>query len=114
MILQDKDTNQTVKFVSRNLASGSGTVTFWDEETNESYGYEVALLTDTYYTYFTNALPDLVEEHDYLMIVENGTDEIYRTKVFVTNQLSNIDDVYSVNNNQYTERTTENKYLVYE
>lgn len=109
MVLQESGSNQTVKFIGRSLFTGSGSVVFTDETTNETHTYTPTMITDRHYTYFEETMGDLVEDHNYLMVVSGGGNELYRTNVFVTNQSI---DSYSINNGAYTERSSTNEFVV--
>ena len=109
IIVQDTDSAQEVKFIPRELYSGVGVATFTDKTTKEVFTYSVDLLIDRYYVYFSEAMTDLLEDHSYEVIITDGTNEIYRALAFCTNQSG-----YSINNGQFTERTTTNDYIILE
>ena len=54
---------------------------------------------------------DLVENHFYMLVLKDGTDVLFKDKVFCTNQplVS-----FSVNNGQYVSSTTTNDFIIYE
>ena len=102
---------QTVKFIARSLETGAATAVFTDEQENTDYSYSVTLQTDRYYTYFSKALPDLVDDRHYMLSVTYGATEIFRGKVFCTDQTP---ASYTINNSQFTQRTTTNEYILNE
>lgn len=105
--LQDTDNPQEVKFIARSLETGSATVTFTDEQQNTTITDTVTLQTDRYYTCFSQAIPELKDDRFYMMVVTYSGSEIYRSKVFVTNQTV---ASYSINDGKYEERETTNAY----
>jgi len=106
--LQETANSQNVKFIARSLQVGTATSVFTDETENTSTTDTVTLVTDRYYTYFDQAIPELQEERDYMLTVTHNSVEIFKSKVFVTNQT--LAD-YSVNNNFFTERVTTNTFI---
>ena len=107
IILTETASSQTVKFLARSLSTGTATSTFLDEGEGTSTTDSVTLFTDRYYTFFDQAIPELQEDRHYMLTVTASSVEIFRGKVFVTNQT--IAD-YSINNGVYTERSTTNEF----
>ena len=105
--LQETASAQTVKFLARSLSTGTATSVFLDETEGTTTTDTVSLLSDRYYTYFSQAIPELQEDRHYILTVTASSIEIFRGKVFVTNQTV-ID--YSINNGVYTERSTTNEF----
>lgn len=106
-VLKESGVSQNVKFIARELYVGVGTAVFTNEETDVSYSYTITTATDRIYTYFDKILGDLKENHNYYLTVSYGVDtELYRGKVFVTNQTD-----YDFNNGEYLENETTNEYL---
>ncbi len=87
------------------------TITFTNETTKEVLNYQVANVVPFNYYYIVNLALDLVENETYLMQVFADNNEVFKTLVFCTNQ--NPDD-FSINNNRYTQRASNNQYKVYE
>lgn len=107
--LQESASAQTVTFIGRSLQTGTATVVFTDELLNSTTTDTVTLFTDRYFTYFIQAIPELKEDRNYMMVVTHNSVEIFNGKIFVTNQTP-ID--YSINNGAYTERSTTNDFIV--
>lgn len=108
IILLDSDNSQNVKFHARSLSTGSATSVFVDETENTSTTDSVTLFTDRFYTYFDQAIPELQEDRHYMLTVTASGVEIFKGKVFVTNQT--IED-YSINDTEFNERSTTNEYI---
>lgn len=107
--LQESASAQEVKFIARSLQTGAATVVFTDELLNTAITDSVTLSTDRYYTLFSQAIPELKEEHSYMMVVTHNSVDIFKGKVFVTNQTP-LD--YSINDGMYTERSTTNDFII--
>lgn len=107
--LQESASAQTVKFVGRSLETGSATVVFTDEQQNSTITDTVTLQTDRYYTFFSQAIPELKEDRFYMMTVTHNTVELFKGKVFVTNQTPS---EYSITNGLFEERNTTNEFIL--
>jgi hypothetical protein len=44
------------------------------------------------------------------LTILNGTDVVYRDKIFCTNQII---EEFSINKNVYTQRTSDNEFIIY-
>ena len=114
LILLDQDTLQTVKFNARKINNamvvGTATTVFTDEQENTTTTDTVALVTDRYYTKFSQAIPELEEDRHYMLTVTASSTEIFKGKVFVTNQTVSS---YSINNTEYTERDVGDEYTFF-
>ena len=105
--------NQTLKVIPRSYAS-SVSMILRDDSTNTSTTYSVSTTTDKNYLVLSQALdPVLVEGRFYDLTIKEGSDVIYKDKVFCTDQAV---ASYSVNNNEYTIPTGDdvhdNDYIV--
>jgi hypothetical protein len=105
--LQESASAQTVKFIARSLETGSASISVYDEQKKVSTAYAVTLQTDRYYTFFSLAIPVLKENRFYTISVSYSDSEIFRGKIFVTNQT--VED-YSVNDMSYTSRSSATTY----
>jgi hypothetical protein len=81
-----------------------------DEETNTEETIECVFSIDKYYA-VTNLVFPIIENKFYTLTILNGTDVVYRDKIFCTNQII---EEFSINNNVYTQRTSDNEYIIYE
>jgi len=77
-----------------------------DSSTSNDY-YET--ITATFHT--TVPVFDLVEDRFYRLIIKNGTDIVYRDRIFVTNQVITN---FNVNKNVYESNTSTNEFIIYE
>lgn len=87
------------------------TVTFENETTKEVLTYTVENVVEQNYYYIVYLVLALVENESYLMKAFSDGNEVFKTIVFCTNQ--NPAD-FSINNNRYTQRASNNQYKVYE
>lgn len=84
---------------------------FTDESNNTIQAIEIDSIEDKVYYLVLNIYCELIENHFYTATLYNGTDIVYRGKVFCTDQ-SIVN--FSVNNGQYTSHSTTNEYITYE
>jgi len=82
-----------------------------DEQTNVTV--IVPILSTTYGDYVTtlNAEFALVENHFYTYELKQGTNIMFKDRIFCTDQST---VAFSVNNDQYISNTTTNDFIVYE
>ena len=114
IILQESSGSQTINFIPRSYTSG---LTYTISITNELKGISAFsdsatsfTLVDYYYTY-SNTFTNLKQDNYYMLEIKQGTDVVFKDKIFVTNQTLS---TYSVNNNEYTEQTSNNEFIIYE
>jgi hypothetical protein len=81
-----------------------------DEETNTEETIVCVFSIDKYYA-VTNLVFPIIENKFYTLTILNGTDVVYKDKIFCTNQII---EEFSINNNVYTQRTSDNEYIIYE
>lgn len=108
IILKESGSDQTFKIVPREL--NADTMTLVNETTGESTDYAVTPTTVDYYLEITKTVT-LKEGNFYQLTVKNGSDVVYKDKVFCTNQTV---DNYTVNSGEYTTYTSDNDYITYE
>jgi hypothetical protein len=106
IVLKEQATPQTLKFIPRDYTATKVTLT--DEQTNTSVDISGTFTQDKYYLK-ADLIFSLKVGRFYNIVVYNGSEEVYRDKVFCTNQT--IDD-YSINNNEYKEHSTTNDFIV--
>ena len=105
---------QTLKIIPRSYAS-SVSMILRDDSTNTSTTYSsISTSTDKNYLVISQALsPVLVEGRFYDMTIKEGSNVIYKDKVFCTDQTISS---YSVNSGEYTVPTGndvfDNDYIV--
>jgi hypothetical protein len=109
IVLTTDTTPQTFVFIPR--SSTFDTVEITDDQTNETVSLEEWEFIEGDYYSILQAEFTLVENHFYNLEIKNGTDIIYRDRIFCTDQ-SIVS--FSVNNGQYVSNTTGNTFIVYE
>ena len=108
IILKETILSQNFKFISRIYEAD--TLVLKNETTGEQVTYEISPIIDRYYLEVDLVL-DLKQDNFYQMTVKNGSDVVYKDKVFCTNQI--IED-FSVNKDVYKGYQTTNDYITYE
>lgn len=109
IILQESASAQLIRFIPR--GSGYDTIVITDEQTNASA--TITTFTPTVGDYYDtiSAIFSLEQNHFYSIKILDGSDVLYRDKVFCTNQSI---ASFSVNNGQYTTNPTNNDFIIYE
>jgi len=108
IILEETGTAQTFKIVPRELVADS--MIILNELTDVSDTYVITPTVDRYYLVIEKVL-NLKEGNFYTLEVKNGSEIVYKGKIFCTNQSIS---TYSVNNNEYTSYSSTNDYVTYE
>lgn len=112
IILQNSGSSQTINFIPRSWTDGSTySVQIYNEMTN-TLVYEDLSATFTesdYYNQYTATFTGLIEDVMYNIVIKDGSDVIFKDKMFCTNQAVSS---YSVNNDAYTEHDTENEFIL--
>jgi hypothetical protein len=108
IILKKQTTAQSMTFIPRELEAT--TIILRNETTNIETTIEAEFFLNDYYLTTTNIF-NLVENTFYNLTIKNGSNIIYKDKVFCTNQ--EVND-YTVNQNQYIANATTNEFKVYE
>ena len=106
IILLQSASSQTFKFIPRTLEATSMVIT--DEVTNTDATITITPIVDRYYLSVSTVL-SLIEGRSYTLSVLNGLDEVYRDKIFCTNQTIS---EYSINNGEYVQNTTDDSYVI--
>ena len=108
IILKESAVAQELKFIPRELSATSFILR--DETTNESVTTAATFTISDYY--LTTTVVFAIKEFTYYnLTVLNGTDIVYKGKIFCTNQV--IKD-YTVNQSEYIQRVTTNEFKIYE
>jgi len=117
IVLKEQGTDQTFKFIPREYTADSLVLT--NETTNASTTYVITVSRVDYndnvdtaglYLSVTDTFT-LKEDNFYSLVVKNGSDVIYRDKVFCTNQT--VSD-FTVNSGEFNTYTSTNEYITYE
>lgn len=104
---------QTVKIIPRSYASNVSMI-LRDDSTNAEVTYSVSTTTDKDYLVLSQAFA-LTEGRFYDLTIKEGTEIIYKDKVFCTDQTVDQDtnDYYSINDGEYTSDTSyDNDYII--
>jgi len=104
--------SQTVKIIPRSYASNVSMI-LRDDSTNTEVSYSIATTTDRNYLVLSEELA-LKEGRFYDLTVKEGSDVIYKDKVFCTDQTIDQDtnDYYSINKDQYVTESSDNDYIL--
>ena len=109
ILLNEGDANQTIKFIPR--SDSYDTVIVTNESTNVSANITmVSSLVGDYYNEIVASF-DLVKDTFYSLTIKDGSDIVFKDKVFISNQDS---QTYSPNQNVYTSHTSTNDFIIYE
>lgn len=108
IILREQETAQTLNAII--YGSSADAIVIRDEETNIETEIECVFSIDKYFVTTSVVLP-IKENKYYTLTIKDGTNVVYRDKIFCTNQTK---ETYSINKDQYVEHTTTNKYKIYE
>lgn len=103
---------QTIKIIPRSYASNVSMI-LRDDSTNTEVSYSVATTTDRNYLVLSQSL-SLTEGRFYDLTVKEGSEVIYKDKVFCTDQTIDQDtnDYYSINKDQYVTQSSDNDYIL--
>ena len=106
--------NKTFKIIPRQYIEGAITVNLTSESTGTLVSVTPTATTDKNYMSFDAVFGTLTENDFYILEVKNGSDVIYKDKVFCTDQTINQDtnDYYSVNKDEYVSKSGNNDYIV--
>lgn len=104
--LREQLTAQDVKFIPR--VFDADTLILRNEASNETQSIAFTPTNELYYM-VANVILDLKENNFYQLTVMNGSDVVYKGKVFCTNQAF---DEYTINENEYVERSSNNDFII--
>lgn len=108
IILREQEEPQTLNAII--YGSEADSIVIRDEETNIENEIECVFSIDKYFVTTSVVLP-IKENKYYTLTIKDGTNVVYRDKIFCTNQTK---ETYSINKDQYVEHTTTNEYKIYE
>ena len=109
IVLNVSELSQIISFIPRD--ESYDTLELTDEQTNDTQTVNIIDSIAGEYYHTIEAIFDLVENHFYKLVLKNGTDIVFKDKVFCTNQPL---VTFSVNNGQYVSSTTTNDFIIYE
>lgn len=108
IILKEQEEPQKISAII--YGSYADSIVLRDEETNIDEIISCEFLIDKYYV-STNVILPIKENKYYDLTIKDGTNIVYRDKIFCTNQEK---ETYSINKDAYVQHTTTNEYKVYE
>ena len=108
IVLTPSTSAQTFSFIPRGVFN---TMIITDDQTNTPVTVTITSSTTGDYVNTITASFALKEGHFYDLALKQGSDIVYKDRIFCTAQ--NIVN-FSVNSGQYTSNTTANTYIVYE
>ena len=109
IVLTPSTSAQTFSFIPRNTTYNVMQIT--DDQTNVTQTITITSSNTGDYVNSITASFALVEGHFYNLVLKNGSNIIYKDRIFCTAQ--NI-ATFSVNNGQYVSNVTTNDFIVYE
>ena len=104
---------QTIRIIPRSYATNVSLI-FRDDSTNTEVTYSTTATTQSNYLVISESL-SLTEGRFYDLTIKEGTEIIYKDKVFCTDQTVDQDtnDYYSVNSGEYVSDTSyDNDYII--
>jgi len=104
---------QTIRIIPRSYATNVSLI-FRDDSTNTEVTYSTTATTQRNYLVISESL-SLTEGRFYDLTIKEGTEIIYKDKVFCTDQTVDQDtnDYYSVNSGEYVSDTSyDNDYII--
>ena len=82
-----------------------------DEQLNTTLEVTIEASTVGDYYHTLSAVFSLVSNHFYKLELKNGTDIVYKDKIFCTDQPV---ETYSVNDGKYVSKPSNNEFIIYE
>lgn len=108
IILKQQAGAQTFKIIPRSTTADSMILKEEGTENSETYSITLNTDSDSYFSTITEALT-LREGFWYSLTVKNGSEVIYKDRVYCTNQT--ISD-FTINNGEYIEKTHDNSFII--
>lgn len=108
IILKEQIEPQELKFIPREMSAN--TIILRNETTNVETTIAADFSLSSYYLTTTTVF-DLKEDTFYNLTIKNGSNIVYRDKIFCTNQTKSD---FTVNENTYVENNIINEFIIYE
>jgi hypothetical protein len=108
IILREQETAQTLNAII--YGSDADTIVLRDEETNIETEIDAVFSISKYYV-STSVIFPIKENKYYTLTIKDGTNIVYRDKIFCTNQALS---TYSINKDEYIQHVTTNEYKIFE
>ena len=108
-ILQESSSSQTINFIPREYTSDTSyNVKIVNESTGKTvHDVDTTSITENLYYNQYSAIFSLKQDTFYTLTI-TGSDVVFKEKIFCTNQTATS---YSVNNNEYTQQTSNNDFI---
>lgn len=104
IILKEQLTAQDIKVIPREYEADKITITGVEGSTD----YIITPTIDSYYLVF-NDVYALKEGQQYSLVIWNGTEEVYRDRIFCTNQDT---EDYTINKDEYIQTESNNDFII--
>jgi len=107
--------NKTFKVIPRQFIVGALTLKLRSESTNTVVSVDTTSTIDGNYLSFAAVFGTLIENDFFTLEVLNGSDTIYKDKVFCTNQTINqsSNDYYTINKDKFvSEDSFDNDFII--
>ena len=115
IILQETNNNQTIQVIPREYtATTTYAVNITSDSENKnvySQNFTDQFTLNKYWFQFASAFPNLEQDNFYTLRITSPTKEVFRGRIFCTNQTISS---YSVNAGEYTTTTSTNEFVFYE
>lgn len=99
-IVSPNDTEHEIIFIPRGYINGDVVLELYNEETSVTTTHELTPITVDGYVYL-NFEQEFINKSNYQIKVTSNTDIIYRGKLFVTDQISDLQD-YKITKDVFT------------
>ncbi len=122
IVLRESTSAQNISFIPRvdNVTS----IVLKNETTQVETTYTISSFTTSTYYLVLNEILTLTEDTFYNMVAYNGSAEVYRDRIYCTNQFNNsnlnidfsiplnsVEKTYSLNKDKFKYQTTTNEYI---
>tara|TARA_R110000796_G_scaffold35260_4_gene90762 strand:- start:313 stop:669 length:357 start_codon:yes stop_codon:yes gene_type:complete len=116
IILREVNTSQTIKVIPREYyttTTYSVNITSDSENKNVySHNFTDEFTLDRYWYQFSDFFTNLEENNFYTLRISDSQKEVFRGRIFCTNQFPI--NTFSVNSGEYTTTTSTNEFIFYE
>lgn len=108
IILKEQEEPQVLSAII--YGDSADSIVLRDEETNIETEIDCVFSIHKYYVVTSLVFP-IKQNKYYTLTIKDGSNVVYRDKIFCTNQTK---ETYSINKDQYVQHTTTNEYKIYE
>jgi len=111
IVLQESSSAQNIDFIPREFTAGASyTVKIKDETQNKNvYNQATTEITQNLYFNRYNAIFPVKQDIYYTLTILSGTDEIFKDKIFCTNQTDL--PQYTINSGEYITNASDNEFI---